>query len=209
MKRNRIAGIAALFFVGVSALLVAQAPDALQLYRNGRYNAAVQATLDEIEQMPRNMNAYSVLGWSLLAQNRNEEALEYGTRALAVARFDHRIVHIVAEANFRLNNNERALDLYQQYTAIRPQGVHIPQVYFNMGEIFIRMGEFNRADIAITTALHHEDENINWWVRLGYVREQINDHEYAEVAYRQALEMNPNHTAALQGLSRVEAIVGG
>ncbi|MFN2312381.1 MAG: hypothetical protein ABR590_10065, partial [Spirochaetia bacterium] len=86
MKRKRIAGIAALFFVGVTALLVAQAPDALQLYRNGRYNAAVQATLDEIEQMPRNMNAYSVLGWSLLAQNRNEEALEYGTRALAVAR---------------------------------------------------------------------------------------------------------------------------
>lgn len=209
MRQKLIAGIAALVFMGVTTLAVAQAPDALQLYRSGQYNAAVQATLAEIEQMPRNMNAYSVLGWSLLALNRNQEALEYGNRALGIARFDHRIVHIVAEANFRLNNNERALELYQQYTAIQPQGVHIPQVFFNMGELFIRMGEYNRADIAITTALHHNSESVNWWVRLGFVREQINDHEYAEAAYRQALGINPNHTAALQGLARVQAVVGG
>lgn len=209
MRQRIIAGFSVLLFVGVTALSVAQAPDALQLFRSGQYNAAVRATLAEIEQMPRNMNAYSVLGWSLLAQNRNQEALEYGNRALAIARFDHRIVHIVAEANFRLNNNERALQLYQQYAAIHPEGVHIPQVYFNMGEIFSRMDEYNRADIAISTALHHNDDNINWWVRLGFVREQINDYEYAEAAYRQALELNRNHTAALQGLARVQAVVGG
>ncbi|MFW5842406.1 MAG: tetratricopeptide repeat protein, partial [Spirochaetota bacterium] len=94
--------------------------DALALYRQGRYNEAVAVTLQEIEAMPRNMDSYTVLGWSLLALGRYQDALEYGLRALEISRFDVRVIGIVGEAHYNLGNYLQALDYFEEYVAIPP-----------------------------------------------------------------------------------------
>ena len=179
-------------------------PDALQMYREGRYSDAIATTLAELEEDPRNMDAYTVLGWSLLAVDRNEEAVAYGLRALQVARFDHRILHVMGEAYFRLGEDLEALRLYQDYLSVSPQGNLVPQVYRNLGEILIRLGEYNRADIALSTAVHHNGANAEWWTRLGFAREQAGELGPAREAYERALELNAGNTEAQQGLARVE-----
>jgi tetratricopeptide (TPR) repeat protein len=189
--------------------LMAQELDALQLYRDGRYEDAVEATLQEIEEQPRNMNSYTVLGWSLLALGRYEEALEYGLQALEVSRFDSRVIQIVGEANYFLGNNMEALEYLQEYAAISPTGSLIDQVYYYLGEIFIEFGEFHHADIALTAAVYHEDGVASWWSRLGFVREQLEDYQYALQAYDRALELNPNLGSATQGRQRVRAALSG
>ena len=183
--------------------------DALELYRNGNYEAAVEVTLQEIEEQPRNMDAYTVLGWSLLALRRYEDALQYGLRALEISRFDSRIVHIVAESHYYLGNYQDALGYFEEYVAIAPTGDLVDQIYYNMGEIFLRFGEYHHADAALSTAVYLNDGVAAWWSRLGFAREQAGDYPYALEAYERALELNPNLTEAVRGRERVQQQLAG
>lgn len=187
----------------VTAPTIAQdRPDALVLYRQGRFQDAVNVTLQELEENAANLDAYTVLGWSLLALNRLEDALDYGQRAMRVSRFDHRIVHILGETNYRLGNYVEALQFLQDYAALAPAGRQIDQVYYLMGEVFLRFEEYNHADIALTTAVHLNGDRAAWWSRLGLARERAGDDAGAGEAYRQALQRNPGHAEARAGLER-------
>ncbi|MFW5796563.1 MAG: tetratricopeptide repeat protein, partial [Alkalispirochaeta sp.] len=166
------------------------------------YERAVDVTLQELAEDAGNLDAYTVLGWSLLALRQYDEALEYGMRGLDVSRFDHRIVHIVGEANYRLGNNLEALQYLQNYAALAPRGTLIDEVYYLMGEIHLRLEEYHHADIALTTAVFLDDTRGQWWARLGYAREMAGSLEYAREAYENALQRNPSLIEAQRGLER-------
>lgn len=203
----------ALVFVlaGVPAGLSAQSDqaDALAAYRNRNYQEAVEITLEEIEARPRNMDSYTVLGWSLNALGRHQEALEYGRRALEISRYDHRIIQVMAEAHYNLENNMQALQFLEEYVAIAPEGRLVDQVYYQMGEIFMRFEEYHHADIAFTAALHYGNGTPGWWTRLGLARERAGSLDPALEAYNRALELNQNFEAAQQGRSRVQEELAG
>jgi tetratricopeptide (TPR) repeat protein len=186
-----------------------QGQDALELYRNRNFEAAIEVTLQEIEEQPRNMDAYTVLGWSLLALNRYEEALQYGLRALEISRFDARIIHIVAESHYFLGNYLDALGYFEEYIAVAPTGNLVDQVYFTMGEIFLRFGEYHHADAALSAAVYLDGNIASWWSRLGFAREQAEDYEHALEAYDRALQLNPNLAEAARGRERVQAQLAG
>ncbi|MFP4565038.1 MAG: tetratricopeptide repeat protein [Spirochaetaceae bacterium] len=196
-------------FSTAGTLWAQERPDALELYRSRDYEAAVEVTLQEIEDQPRNMDAYTVLGWSLLALDRYEDALQYGLRALEVSRFDVRIIHIVAEAHYYLDNYLDALGYFEEYIAVAPTGDLVDQVYFTMGEIFLQFGEYHHADAALSTAVYLDDGRASWWSRLGFAREQAQDYDHALEAYDRALELNPDLAEAARGRERVEAELAG
>jgi tetratricopeptide (TPR) repeat protein len=183
--------------------------DALELYRNGDYRQAMQVCLEELEEMPNRMDAYAVLGWSLLKLERYQEALDYGQKALAVSRYDPRLIEINGEALFYLGRRREALALFEEYAAIAPTGGRIEVVYFFMGEIFIQEGQYHRADIALSTALYHSPNVASWWARLGYAREKAQDFQWALEAYNKALALNPNQADAGRGKARVEGRLTG
>lgn len=191
-------------FVAGGTLSAQDLPDALVLYRQGQYERAVDVTLEELADNPRNLDSYTVLGWSLLALGRYEDALLYGNRGLEVSRFDHRLVHIVGEANYQLGNNLEALQYLQNYAALAPQGTLIDEVYYLIGEIHIGFKEYHHADIALTTAVHLDGTRGRWWARLGYAREMAGSPEYARQAYESALQRNPNLVEARRGLERLD-----
>jgi len=197
--------LCAFLLLTVGSLSAQNRPDALVLYRQGQYERAVDVTLAELADNPRNLDSYTVLGWSLLALGRYEDALTYGNSGLAVSRFDHRLVHIVGEANYQLGNNVEALQYLQNYAALAPEGTLIDEVYYLMGEIHIRFEEYHHADIALTTAVHLDDTRGRWWARLGYAREMAGSPEYARQAYEAALQRNPNLVEARRGLERLDA----
>jgi tetratricopeptide (TPR) repeat protein len=197
-----------LIFLPVCAAVFSQErPDALVLYRQGNFSRSVEVCLEEIKEMPRNMNSYVVLGWSLLRLGRNQDALTYGNRGLNISRYDHRILQIVGEANYTLGNNLDALKYFEEYVSIAPTADLIDEVYYHMGEIFIRLGEWNNADIAFSTAVHYDPNVAAWWSRLGYAREQAKDYRYSLEAYTKALQLNSNLGDALRGQQRVRALL--
>ncbi|SIQ92662.1 Tetratricopeptide repeat-containing protein [Alkalispirochaeta americana] len=195
------------FFLGlgpIPGVASQDRPDALVLYRQGQYQRAVEITLQELEENAANLDAYTVLGWSLLALNRYDEALQYGERGLRVSRFDNRIIHIVGDAHFRKGNHSAALQHLQNYVALAPEGRQLPHVYYMMGEIFLNFGEYNHADIALTQAVLLAADRAPWWARLGYAREQAGSKEGALQAYQAALERAPALPEALQGVERLQ-----
>jgi len=104
--------------------------------------------------------------------------------------------------------NNEALQYFQEYASLAPEGQRIDAVYYFMGEIFIRQGKFRHADIALSTAVYWVPGNASWWVRLAYTRENAGDLSSAIEAYERALSLNPQLNDAQRGLDRIRRATG-
>jgi len=180
-----------------------QRRDALVDYRNGNYERSVQICRDEIEENANNLEAHVVICWSLIRLNRFEEALRYARAGRALNRIDVRITEILGEINYYQGRNNEALQYFQEYANAAPEGQRIDVVYYFMGEIFIRQGKFRHADIALSTAVHRQPGNAEWWARLAYTRENAGDLNSAVEAYERALSLNSRLADAQRGLERI------
>ncbi len=212
---RRVLSPALLLAAAVGALLLAvpagaqEKQDALELYRGGNFQAAVDITRRELEEMPARLDAHAILGWSLLKLKRYQEALEASQKAFAVSRYDPRIIEIAGEAQYYLGRRQESMKYLEEYAAIAPTGGRIDIVYYLMGEIYIQQGKFANADIALSTALYHSPNIADWWSRLGYAREKAGDVRFALEAYNKALALNPNLVDAQRGKARVEGQAEG
>jgi tetratricopeptide (TPR) repeat protein len=198
------------FFIGSVALVSAQqSPDALAMYRGGDTDGAIRVTLAELAVNPKNIESYVVLGWALNSAGRHAEAIDYGLQALQVNRFESRVLQIVAEAHYDLGNTVETLEYLERYVQVAPTGSFVDWVYLAMGEIFLRLGEFHRADIALSTAVYHNNRIASRWSRLGFAREQLGEWQYSLEAYERALQLDPNLGDAIRGGQRVRAQLEG
>jgi len=198
-----------LIILSVSFLAWGQSrPDALREYRQGNLDKAIEICLLELEDSPGNMDSYTVLCWSLIKKGDYEKALEYSEEGLSHNYHDIRILEVAAEANYYMGRNLDALTHFERYCVLAPTGDRIELVYFYMGEIFIRLGEYNHADIAFTTAVYHSPNSAKWWARLGYAREMAEDYQFALEAYDKSLILNPSTTESIRGRERVEQKMG-
>jgi len=190
-----------LFFPGV--LSAQTRPDALQEYRNGNYELSVEICKNEIAVNPNNIESHVVICWSLLKLGRYAEAMKYARAGRNISRYDVRIAEILGETCYYQGQNTEALQYFQEYINLAPDGARIDSVYYFLGEIFIRLGRFRHADIALTTAIHWVPGNASWWTRLAYARENAGDLQESIKAYEQALTLNPQLADARRGLERV------
>lgn len=178
-------------------------PDALAEYRRSNFDRAVQICREEINENPSNLESHVVICWSLIRLNRLEEALRYARAGRNIHRFDVRITQILGEIYYYQGLNNEALQYLQEYASNAPEGQRIDQVYYLMGEVFIRQGKFRHADIALSTAVHWMPSNASWWVRLGFARENARDSSTAIEAYERALSLNAQLTDAQRGIDRI------
>jgi len=196
--------IVLILMISTFGLAAQDRPDALQLYNGGQFEKAIEICIQELELMPRNMDSYAVLCWSLVRMGKYDEALKYAREGMEISRYDPRMVEVVGEVHFYQGRNLDALKWFEEYTVLSPTGPRIDTAYYLMGEIYIRLGEYNHADIAITTALYHTPSVTQWWSRLGYAREQAKDYTYALEAYNEALRLKPGFNEAERGKERVK-----
>jgi tetratricopeptide (TPR) repeat protein len=207
--RIRLFPAAAFLFLASAFAFSQDKPDALELYRAGRYTDAVKICLQELDEAPKNVESYVVLGWSYLRLKRFTDALATAQKALAIAPNDPRLVQVVGESYVFLGKIDEALKNLEEYVALRPSGDRIGRVYWLMGECFINLREYQNADIALSTALYYEQNNAAWWARLGYTREMASDLKWSQEAYARALKLDPNLDDALRGKERVDKKLRG
>jgi predicted Zn-dependent protease len=209
MKKLSCSGIALLFFLFLLPGLAAQTrPDALAEYRAGNYDRAVQICRSEITSSPGNLEAHVVICWSLLRLNRYDEALTFARTGRNLSRYDARITEILGEIYYYRGQNNEALQYFQEYVNLAPEGQRIETVYYFLGEIYIRLGKFRHADIALSTAVHWMPGNAAWWTRLAYARENAGDLSEAIGAYERALALNSQLSDARRGLERTRQALG-
>ena len=181
-----------------------QKRDALVLYRNRNYKEAIEVCQEEIRLNKNNVESYVVLCWSLVSNGQNIEAENWASRARDLAPYDHRVVEILAESKYYLGKNEEALSLFQEYiTLVGENGGRIGDVYYFMGEIYVRLEKYNHADIAFSKSVHNEPLLDHWWSRLGYAQEMAKNYTLALESYNQALALNATQNDAQLGKNRM------
>ena len=195
---------AVLLFLLAFTLFAQTKPDAAKEYRAKNYGTAADICIAEIKEGKATIDTYNILLWSLNRQKRYKDTITYGQQASKKYR-DMRIIESMGVAYYYLGSYDRALANLKTYAAELPEGTFIDDVYYFLGEIYIRKGEFNNADIALSTAVHHYPKSAMWWARLGYAREQAGSFESALAAYDQALKINKNNAEAKSGRDRVAA----
>jgi tetratricopeptide (TPR) repeat protein len=200
-KKARYTGLL-LIFLPLSWIAAQTRPDALVEYRNGNYERAVEICANELKESPNNIEAHVVVCWSLIQLARYEEARAYALEGRNISRYDPRIIEILGEVNYFQGQNREALQYFQEYINLAPERGRIETVYYYIGEIYIRLGRFRHADIALSTAVHYTPGNAAWWSRLAYARESAGDLQEAVAAYEQALSLNPQLSDARRGLER-------
>ncbi|MBN1410881.1 MAG: tetratricopeptide repeat protein [Spirochaetales bacterium] len=183
-------------------------PDAQALYNDKKYDEAIKACQQILVETPKDMDAYNIIGMSYLEMKKYEDALRYAEEALEVARFDRRIILIAGEANYFLGRNENALKYLEEFANIATSDKRIKYVYYYMGEIYLRYGEFSNADISFSTACYYDKEVAEWWAKAAYAREMAKDYFFSLDAYKKALALNPNMAEAKRGSARVKKLMG-
>jgi tetratricopeptide (TPR) repeat protein len=177
--------------------------DALVEYRNRNYEYAVTICKGELAANPNNLESHVVICWSLISLGRYEEALNYARQGRLLSRYDPRIIEILGEISYYQGRNREGLEYFQEYVNLAPEGSRIDMVYYFIGEIYIRLGRFRHADIALSTAVHYMPGNAAWWTRLAYARENAGELQEAVRAYERALSLNAQYPDALRGLDRI------
>ena len=182
----------------------AQKRDALVLYQNGDYAAAIQICETEIARDRTRIESYVVLCWSLVRNRQYAEAEQRATDGLKVSPYDLRLIEILGEAKYYLGKNNGALEQFQRYVANAPEsGSRVGAAYYFMGEIYIRQARYQHADISLSAAVKKEPLLDRWWTRLGYAREMAGNYYEAAEAYDEALLLNAASSDAQSGKARV------
>lgn len=199
-------GIMLLVLLSLSPSLFGQQQDIFALYSQRNYREAIAACERQIRANPSNMDAYVVLCWSLVQLNQYAEAERRATQARQINRYEHRIIEILAEAKFYLGKNTESLALFEEFLSLVPDSaLRVGNAFYFMGEIYLRQGRYEHADIALTAATRLEPTLHYWWMRLGYAREMTQSYQASAAAYDRAITLEPLNTAARQGRQRIQS----
>ena len=159
--------------------------------------------MNEINKTPHHLDSYVILAWALLADKRYQEAADWIIKGRALSQYDPRLIESHAQALYHLGKNEESIHLFEDYIAYAPNGTKLSDVYYHLGELYLRLAKYRHADIAFSTAVRLDRLNSEWWTRLAYSREQAKEYRAALEAYETALQLNKNSTDAQKGYERV------
>lgn len=198
---------------------VATKADALLLYNQGRsldtagrkaeaeakYREAVATCDRELASDPTRMDAYTVKCWALFRLDRFRDVISVGSAALRV-KFDARVVEVMGESYFHLNDDASAVKFLQRY--VENAGEYADRVasaYFYMAESYLRQKRYDHADIAYSLAVYREANIARWWFRYGNAVEALGQYARASELYARALRLNPGMAEAIEAQARVKA----
>lgn len=191
-----------LILLTVSVSLYARdVSDAMAEYRAGNYDEAISVCSRLIEKNPKDIDAGVVMGWSLMKQKKYQKAHDVSLKVLEKTE-DSRALETAGKACFFLWKNRSALEYFNRYVKADPEGKYIDDVFSLMGDVYMRLKEYNNADIAYSAAVHYYASSPRWWYKLGYARELAGSRGAALKAYDRALALNPSYKDALEGKAR-------
>ena len=130
---------------------------------------------------------------SLYKQGKFEEALFLATELDKISFDNPNVSNIYAVINSDLGNYEVAISAFKRAISFKPD---FDQAYCNLGIAFHRQGKYQESITACNKALELRPN-------FSEAHNNLGRYEEADKSFSRALELDPNHMAAISGKARV------
>ncbi len=191
------------FLLCSSTILFAQESSPYVTYAQGDFTRAIVESDALIKNDPSNISAYAVKAWSYVSLKRWNEALETAQKALEINPRDSRILQVMGEAYYELDEYDLALQYFDEYLRQAPNGALSDWVFFFLGEIYRSKKQFAKADISYAAAIQKSPNKVSWILVRARLKEQRNQPDQALVLYRRALTLDASDSSAQNALRRL------
>ncbi|HRO74571.1 MAG TPA: tetratricopeptide repeat protein [Crocinitomicaceae bacterium] len=160
-------------------------------YKMGNMKLAKSSFETAVQQDAKFFVGYLQLGWLYTESEDYKHALEYFTTAVQLENRSTDALYGVAYSNQMLKNSDVALQDYRNLLAV-DSTYHL--AYFN--QAYIKQYDQMQADSAVyyyKKALALQPEFVKGWHQLGMCYLDIGNKETALIAFKKALEYNPDY----------------
>jgi tetratricopeptide (TPR) repeat protein len=187
------------------ALLLA---NARVLMKHEEFPLALNLLRTATNHYSKNTIVLNLLAECLERTQRLNEALKVRTASAQIlCNFDQ--VQRVATLYYKLGKDEDALSQYFEALALlTEENEALFECYKNMGNIFVRQGDFESAEDYYNKAYTLNPSSDILLVNFGTLEVQRQDFDKSLYCFRQAVEINPKNDKAWVGLAMVHAQFG-
>jgi protein O-mannosyl-transferase len=205
--------------------LVLAALSLLTIHQLGYWRTGLSLWLHAVEVTRNNVRANDHVGFQFTAQRRPDDALPYFEEA---ARLDPRDPDSHLAVGAHLQDTGHLHEAIRNYEVVVHESIDPQQVvfgYFNLCLIFGELGDFSRANEALSRAQTKSPEltaakvqelqslvtaqpSDEGYLRLGILAEETGEISAAHAAYERALQMNPSRIETQRALDHLLASSG-
>lgn len=153
-----------------------------------------------VEQDPDNYDAYMQLG-TLFASRKSDLALTYFNNALAIDPTNTNAIY--AKAKF-LQDKLRFREAKATYKSLILLDRQHEFTYYNLGYIYFAQDSLEKSYSNFERAIKASPAYADAYYGRGTVSEAMGNIEYAKRDYKNALNINPKHSLALEALQELE-----
>ena len=178
---------------------------AILLQKNEQFAEAEELYRLVLEQIPDHPRALHFAGVLAHQQRRNEEAVAFIERSLALAPDQadwYSNLGIVYQSDGKLH---RAVDAYRRAIAIDPRHAN---AHSNLGVVLKATGKPAEAEAAYRTAIQLNPDHIDAYTNLGILLNGMNRTEEAAACYCKVITLRPKHREARKLLALAYCTLG-
>lgn len=173
------------------------------LMRHKEYPLAMNLLRQASNLDSRNPVTLDLLANCLETSSRVQEAL-IARKTLAEVDYGFTSLQKYATSLYKLGRDQEALDkYYEALSVLKEEDEHLFEVYKNMGNIFVRQGDFDAAEEYYNKAYTMNSQSDILLVNFGTLEVQRNDYDKSLYCFRKAVEVNPSNDKAWVGLAMV------
>lgn len=123
--------------------------DAKTFFDSGEYNKAIQAAKQVLEQHPKEFDAYSLIAEAWANLGYIQQAVEWCQQALQINELSEKPYYLLAYLAEEKGDFEQAKALFKKIIYLAPSSIG---AYLELGSIYAKEGDRNRAKKMLTTA---------------------------------------------------------
>ncbi len=165
---------------------------------NALANIVKAAELD-----PENAKIMAVAGQIYSRNNNCDQAIFYFKKAVALEPNNTSAIRSLASVYYECDDLEGAIITYESAIRKETDAEVKADLYFNLGVLYDRTGEFELAEENFLTALDLNPNDIEAIVGMAQVFESAEKWRQAEKFFKQLIEIDPDNPNHYKGMARV------
>ncbi len=173
------------------------------LMKHKEYPLALNILRQASNQDSRNSITLKLLAKCLESSSRINEALIV-RKTLTDVDYGFESLYGYATSLYKLGRDQESLDKYFEALALlTEENENLFELYKNMGNIFVRQGDFDAAEEYYNKAYTLNSQSDVLLVNFGTLEVQRNDYDKSLYCFRKAVEVNADNDKAWVGLAMV------